>query len=62
MNLATVFNDDPAAQAAAFQLQGFSHLHLVDLDGAFAGAPVNADAVDRILAATTVTTQLGGVD
>ena len=60
MNLATVFNDDPAAQAAAFQLQGFSHLHLVDLDGAFAGAPVNADAVDRILAATTVTTQLGG--
>ena len=60
MNRATVFNDDPAAQAAAFQLQGFSHLHLVDLDGAFAGAPVNADAVDRILAATTVTTQLGG--
>lgn len=60
MNRATVFNDDPAAQAAAFQAQGFSHLHLVDLDGAFAGAPVNADAVGRILATTTVTTQLGG--
>lgn len=60
MNRATVFNDDPAAQAATFQAQGFSHLHLVDLDGAFAGAPVNADAVDRILATTTVTTQLGG--
>ena len=60
MDRATVFNDDPAAQATAFQSQGFSHLHLVDLDGAFAGAPVNADAVDQILAATNVTTQLGG--
>lgn len=60
MDRATVFNDDPAAQAAAFQSQGFSHLHLVDLDGAFAGAPVNVEAVDRILAATQLTTQLGG--
>ena len=50
MAQATVFNDDPAAQAAAFEAQGFSYLHVVDLDGAFAGKPMNAQAVDGILA------------
>ena len=60
MARATVFNDDPAAQALAFQVQGFSHLHVVDLDGAFAGQPRNAQAVERILAAVTVPVQLGG--
>lgn len=60
MARATVFNDDPAAQAAAFAAQGFSHLHLVDLDGAFAGTPINGDAVTNILAATCAPTQLGG--
>lgn len=60
MERATIFNDDPADQARAFAAQGFSHLHLVDLDGAFAGEPVNADAVEAILSATTAPTQLGG--
>jgi phosphoribosylformimino-5-aminoimidazole carboxamide ribotide isomerase len=60
MDQATVFNDDPAAQAAAFAAQGFSWLHLVDLDGAFAGRPMNAAAVEGILAATTLPAQLGG--
>jgi len=60
MERATIFNDDPADQARAFAAQGFSHLHLVDLDGAFAGAPVNAVAVEAILAATQAPTQLGG--
>ncbi len=60
MAQATVFNDDPAAQAAAFQHQGFTHLHVVDLDGAFAGKPMNAAAVDAILAAVTMPVQLGG--
>ncbi len=60
MAQATVFNDDPAAQAAAFQRQGFTHLHVVDLDGAFAGKPMNAAAVDAILAAVTMPVQLGG--
>ncbi len=60
MAQATVFNDDPAAQAAAFERQGFTHLHVVDLDGAFAGKPMNADAVDAILAAVTMPVQLGG--
>jgi phosphoribosylformimino-5-aminoimidazole carboxamide ribotide isomerase len=46
MNQATVFNDDPGAQGAAFEAQGFAALHVVDLDGAFAGKPVNAAAVD----------------
>src|SRR5262249_169499 len=49
MARATVFSHDPAAQAHAFAEQGFTYLHLVDLDGAFAGKPVNAAAVDRIL-------------
>ena len=49
MAQATVFNADPAAQARAFAAQGFDYLHVVDLDGAFAGKPVNAAAVRRIL-------------
>ena len=57
---ATVFNDDPAAQARAFEAQGFRWLHLVDLDGAFAGRPVNAAAIEAILAAVTIPMQLGG--
>ncbi len=57
---ATVFNRDPAAQAHLFELQGFEYLHLVDLDGAFAGKPVNAAAVDRILEAVAIPVQLGG--
>jgi phosphoribosylformimino-5-aminoimidazole carboxamide ribotide isomerase len=60
MARATVFSRDPAAQARAFAEQGFSYLHLVDLDGAFAGKPVNAAAVERILAAVTIPAQLGG--
>jgi phosphoribosylformimino-5-aminoimidazole carboxamide ribotide isomerase len=60
MACATVFNDDPGAQARAFQDLGFEYLHLVDLNGAFAGRPVNADAVEAILAAITVPAQLGG--
>jgi phosphoribosylformimino-5-aminoimidazole carboxamide ribotide isomerase len=57
---ATVFNRDPAAQAHLFELQGFEYLHLVDLDGAFAGKPVNAAAVERILEAVAIPVQLGG--
>lgn len=57
---ATVFNDDPAAQARQFEAQGFRWLHLVDLDGAFAGAPRNAEAVERILSAVEIPVQLGG--
>jgi phosphoribosylformimino-5-aminoimidazole carboxamide ribotide isomerase len=60
MARATVFNDDPAAQALIFERQGFDHLHIVDLDGAFAGKPVNAGAVERILQATKMRVQLGG--
>ncbi|UWQ21120.1 1-(5-phosphoribosyl)-5-[(5-phosphoribosylamino)methylideneamino]imidazole-4-carboxamide isomerase [Jannaschia sp. W003] len=60
MEAATVFNDDPAAQARAFQDAGCRWLHLVDLNGAFAGRPVNADAVEAILHAVSVPTQLGG--
>jgi phosphoribosylformimino-5-aminoimidazole carboxamide ribotide isomerase len=57
---ATVFNTDPPAQARAFADQGFEYLHVVDLDGAFAGKPVNAEAVRRILAAAPIRMQLGG--
>ena len=57
---ATIFNDDPAAQARLFAAQGFSHLHIVDLNGAFAGKPVNAAAVEAILAAVSTPVQLGG--
>jgi phosphoribosylformimino-5-aminoimidazole carboxamide ribotide isomerase len=60
MARATVFNRDPAAQAHAFEQQGFEYLHIVDLDGAFAGKPVNADAVDRILETISIPVQLGG--
>jgi len=60
MARATVFHLDPAAQAKAFQAQGFEYLHIVDLDGAFAGRPVNAAAVERIRQAVTIPIQLGG--
>jgi len=60
MSAATVFNDDPAAQAAAFETQGFKYLHIVDLNGAFAGKPVNGAAVEDILAAIKIPAQLGG--
>jgi phosphoribosylformimino-5-aminoimidazole carboxamide ribotide isomerase len=60
MTRATVFHRDPAAQARAFEMQGFTYLHIVDLDGAFAGKPVNADAVDRILETVGIPVQLGG--
>jgi phosphoribosylformimino-5-aminoimidazole carboxamide ribotide isomerase len=60
MARATVFNADPAAQARAFAAQGFEYLHVVDLDGAFAGRPVNADAVRGILASLAIKLQLGG--
>src|SRR5689334_24636710 len=60
MATATVFNDDPAAQARSFAATGFGWLHVVDLDGAFAGKSVNGDAVRAILAAITVPVQLGG--
>ncbi len=60
MAQATVFNTDPAAQARAFADQGFEYLHVVDLDGAFAGVPVNAEAVRRILSGLTMKMQLGG--
>ncbi len=57
---ATVFNVDPASQAHAFEMQGFRHLHVVDLDGAFAGKPVNGAAVERILETVGLCVQLGG--
>lgn len=60
MAQATVFSDDPAAQAKAFERQGFEYLHVVDLNGAFAGEPVNAAAVEGILAAVKMPVQLGG--
>jgi phosphoribosylformimino-5-aminoimidazole carboxamide ribotide isomerase len=60
MARATVFHHDPAAQAQAFAALGFEYLHIVDLDGAFAGKPVNAAAVERILAAVAIPVQLGG--
>ncbi len=60
MDRATVYGADPAAQAAAFQRQGFRWLHVVDLDGAFAGESRNAAAVEGILAAVSMPVQLGG--
>jgi phosphoribosylformimino-5-aminoimidazole carboxamide ribotide isomerase len=60
MARATIFHRDPAAQARAFEMQGFEYLHIVDLDGAFAGKPVNGDAVDRILETIGIPVQLGG--
>jgi len=56
----TVFNRDPTAQARDFEQQGFEYLHIVDLDGAFAGKPMNAAAVERIVAAVKIPAQLGG--
>jgi phosphoribosylformimino-5-aminoimidazole carboxamide ribotide isomerase len=60
MARATVFNHDPAAQAQTFEAQGFEYLHIVDLDGAFAGKPVNAAAVERIIETIAMPVQLGG--
>jgi phosphoribosylformimino-5-aminoimidazole carboxamide ribotide isomerase len=60
MARATVFNSDPAEQARIFAAQGFEYLHIVDLDGAFAGQPMNAAAVERILARVRIPVQLGG--
>ncbi len=60
MARATSFNRDPAAQAKIFEQQGFEYLHIVDLDGAFAGKPMNAGAVERIVAAIKIPAQLGG--
>jgi phosphoribosylformimino-5-aminoimidazole carboxamide ribotide isomerase len=60
MARATVFNLDPAAQAKSFEQQGFNYLHVVDLDGAFAGKPVNASAVEKMLATIAMPVQLGG--
>jgi len=60
MATARVFNDDPAAQAREFVAAGCRWLHVVDLDGAFAGKPMNRDAVSAILAAVDVPVQLGG--
>ena len=56
----TVFNLDPAAQAKQFAAQGFEYLHVVDLDGAFAGKPMNAHAVEAMLKAVKMPLQLGG--
>jgi len=60
MARATVFNRDPAVQASTFEQQGFDYLHIVDLDGAFAGRPMNAAAVEGILGAVKIPLQLGG--
>jgi phosphoribosylformimino-5-aminoimidazole carboxamide ribotide isomerase len=60
MEQATVFNDNPAAQAKNFEDQGFEWLHLVDLNGAFEGRPVNGKAVEEILQAISIPVQLGG--
>ena len=60
MDQATVYNSDPASQAAEFETQGFEYLHVVDLDGAFAGESRNADAVGSIIKATKNPVQLGG--
>jgi phosphoribosylformimino-5-aminoimidazole carboxamide ribotide isomerase len=60
MARATIFNRDPAAQAHLFEAQGFRHLHVVDLDGAFAGKPMNVTAVERILETVGLCVQLGG--
>ena len=60
MRRATVFNRDSAAQALGFEAEGFEYLHVVDLDGAFAGRPVNAPAIERILESVPLPVQLGG--
>ena len=60
MKRATVFNRDAAAQALSFEAEGFEYLHVVDLNGAFAGHPVNAGAIERILESVPLPVQLGG--
>jgi phosphoribosylformimino-5-aminoimidazole carboxamide ribotide isomerase len=60
MARATVFNRDPASQAQSFEAEGFEYLHLVDLDAAFAGRPVNVRAVERIIESVPLPVQLGG--
>ncbi len=60
MSEATIFNDDPGAQARLFEAAGFDWLHIVDLDGAFAGEPANGGAISDILARTTLRVQIGG--
>lgn len=60
MGQATVYNPDPAAQARSFAASGFQWVHVVDLDGAFAGAPRNAEAVSSIISAVDLPVQLGG--
>lgn len=60
MDASTVYNSDPASQAAMFEAAGFTWVHIIDLDGAFAGAAVNGDAVDAILKRISLKTQLGG--
>ena len=60
MDQSTVYSDDPGAQARAWQDAGFRWLHVVDLNGAFAGRPVNGDAVAAILRSVTIPVQLGG--
>jgi phosphoribosylformimino-5-aminoimidazole carboxamide ribotide isomerase len=60
MKRVTVFNRDAAAQALSFEAEGFEYLHVVDLDGAFAGHPVNASAIERILESVPLPVQLGG--
>lgn len=60
MDQATVYNTDPADQAAQFEAMGFSYLHVVDLNGAFAGSSQNADAVEQILSRVSMPVQLGG--
>lgn len=60
MDKATVFNVDPVAQALEFEKTGFEYLHVVDLDGAFAGKPMNAQAVEGMLERLTIPVQLGG--
>jgi len=60
MDRATVFELNPAAQARLFENEGFEYLHIVDLDGAFAGKPMNAEAVERIITAVQIPIQLGG--
>jgi phosphoribosylformimino-5-aminoimidazole carboxamide ribotide isomerase len=60
MQAATIFSEDPAAQARSFEAQGFRWLHVVDLNGAFAGTPVNGAAVENILETVSIPVQLGG--
>jgi len=60
MDKDTVYNDDPAAQARLWQEQGGEYLHIVDLDGAFAGTPKNKEAIEAIVAAIDIPSELGG--